>query len=311
MSKIVNVRLPNATAQYSPVQFDQLVRVLEQIIFQLNTTYTPTTSEDTSAAMRWSAGSGGSAGGGFAGAIRGFQTSAGIQMPYGMFMDTDDQESLGITSENILTFNTSVLSSGVRIAAHEAEFTASITTTTMTVTAVASGSLLPGMVLTGTGVTAGTRIVSQSTGTAGGAGDYVVTISQTVASTAVQGSRASKIVFDYPGEYSVSVSVQVTNQDNAIHEFELWAKNKGVNYPLSNTRFDVPVRKSATIWGHTAAAITGTFTVNDPVSDYLEMAWWSNSTEVHVEHYAAGTNPTRPEIPSIILTASFVSAPGA
>lgn len=311
MSKINNVRLPNASAQYSPEQFNQLVRSLEQIVLQLNTTYTPTTSSNLTSTMAWQAGGGGSAGGGFAGAIRGFQTSAGIQLPYGMFMDTDDQESLGITAENIITFDTSVLSSGVRITAHEAQFTASISATTMTVTAVASGSLLPGMVLTGTGVTAGTRIVSQSSGTAGSTGTYVVTPSQTVASTTITGSRASKITFDYPGEYLITVSAQVTNRDNAVHEFELWAKNKGINYPLSNTRFDVPVRKSATIWGHAAAAIIGTFTVNDPVNDYLEMAWWSDSTLVYVETYPANTSPTRPAIPSIILTASFVSTPGA
>ena len=38
------------------------------------------------------------------------------------------------------------------------------------------------------------------------------------------------------------------------------------------------------------------------------MAWWSNSTDVYLEHYAAGTNPDRPEIPSVILTAQFISA---
>jgi len=37
MSKITNVRLPNAARQqYEPSQFDQLVRSLEQVIFQLN-----------------------------------------------------------------------------------------------------------------------------------------------------------------------------------------------------------------------------------------------------------------------------------
>jgi hypothetical protein len=42
MSKITNVRLPNAVAQnYSPEQFNQLVRSLEQVIFQLNNTYSP------------------------------------------------------------------------------------------------------------------------------------------------------------------------------------------------------------------------------------------------------------------------------
>jgi hypothetical protein len=310
MSKLNNVRLPNATPTYSPEQFNQLVRSLEQIVLQLNTSYSSPPSEDRAQKMLWNAGSAGSAGGGFAGGIRGFQTSAGIALPYGLFMNASDQVSLGTTVENIIVYDTPVISSGVRIVPHESTFTASITTTTMTVSAVASGVLLPGMVLTGTGVSAGTIIVSQSTGTAGEAGDYVVSISQTVASTTVQGSRASKITFDYAGEYLITVNAQVTNQNNAVQEFELWAKNKGVNYPLSNTRFDVAVRKSASIWGHLVAAITGIFTVNDPKDDYLEMAWWSDSALVYLEHYAANTAPVRPEIPSVILTAAFVSSPG-
>lgn len=54
MSKIQNVRLPDTAAgQYSPEQFNQMVRSLEQVIFQLNTTYTPITSENTLAAMSW------------------------------------------------------------------------------------------------------------------------------------------------------------------------------------------------------------------------------------------------------------------
>lgn len=310
MSKINNVRLPNASMQYAPEQFDQLVRSLEQIILQLNSTYTPITSENTAASMAWNM-AGASAGGGFAGGIRGFQTSAGIALPHGLFMNASDHDSLGITAENIFVYDTPVISSGVRIVPHQATFTASITTTTMTVTAVASGLLLPGMVLTGTGVSAGTIIVSQSTGTTGSTGTYVVSISQTVASTTVQGSRASKITFDYPGEYLITVRAQVSNANNTSHEYEMWAKNKGVNYPLSNTRYDVVQRKSASIPGHLVAAIKGIFTVNSPKDDFLEMAWWSNGALVYLENHAAGVSPTRPEIPSAIVTASFVSTPGA
>jgi len=118
----------------------------------------------------------------------------------------------------------------------------------------------------------------------------------------------TKLFFDYPGQYQINVSLQVVNQSNNIQEFELWAKNTGTNYPLSNTRFDVPVRKSTGVWGHAVPAISGIFTVNDPVNEYLEMAWWAESTDVYIEHYAARTNPTRPEIPSVILTAHFLSA---
>jgi len=54
MSKITNVRLPNATPSgYDPQQFNQLVRSLEQIILQLNTTYTPVVTENKDQAQSW------------------------------------------------------------------------------------------------------------------------------------------------------------------------------------------------------------------------------------------------------------------
>ena len=54
MSKITNVRLPNSNQSgYDPAQFNQLVRSLEQIILQLNNTYTPTVTENTDQAQAW------------------------------------------------------------------------------------------------------------------------------------------------------------------------------------------------------------------------------------------------------------------
>lgn len=63
--------------------------------------------------------------------------------------------------------------------------TGAIATTTLTVSAVASGSLAVGNTLAGANVTAGTVIVAQLTGTPGGVGTYTVTPSQTAASAAV------------------------------------------------------------------------------------------------------------------------------
>jgi hypothetical protein len=100
----------------------------------------------------------------------------------------------------------------------------------------------------------------------------------------------------------------VTNRGNTAAEFEVWAKDTGVNYALSNTRYDIPARKSSTIWSHVVPTVTGIFTVDNPANDYLEIAWWSDSLDVYLEHYAAGTSPTRPAIPSVILTINFVSA---
>jgi hypothetical protein len=100
----------------------------------------------------------------------------------------------------------------------------------------------------------------------------------------------------------------VSNRGNDAAEFEVWAKDTGTNFPLSNTRFDIPARKSGSIWSHIVPAVAGVFSVSNPATDYLEIAWWSDSPDVYLEHYGAGTNPARPEIPSIILAMAFVSS---
>ena len=84
------------------------------------------------------------------------------------------------------TTTAAVATGGAITIANTTSVTASISGTTMTVTAVGTGSLAVGQFLTGSGVsTAGTRILAQLTGTAGGAGTYSVSIPQTVASTTV------------------------------------------------------------------------------------------------------------------------------
>jgi GDSL-like Lipase/Acylhydrolase family len=66
-----------------------------------------------------------------------------------------------------------------------ASFTGAIAGTTLTVSAIASGYIQPGQALTGAAVTAGTSVLQQLSGTAGGTGTYLVSVSQTAASGAI------------------------------------------------------------------------------------------------------------------------------
>jgi hypothetical protein len=134
-----------------------------------------------------------------------------------------------------------------------------------------------------------------------------LTFNQPVITQGIRVENTDEIWFDRPGQYLVTFTLQVTNRGNTAAEFEVWAGYNGSNYPLSNTRFDIPARKSNTIWSHIVPAITGIFTVTNPDTEYLTIKWWADSTDVYLEHYAAGTSPTRPEIPSVILTVNFVS----
>lgn len=67
-------------------------------------------------------------------------------------------------------------------------FTGSISATTLTVTAVATGALAPGQTLAGTNVDPATTIVSQTSGTTGSTGVYVVSVEQNIASEAMTAS---------------------------------------------------------------------------------------------------------------------------
>jgi hypothetical protein len=149
---------------------------------------------------------------------------------------------------------------------------------------------------------------NQDQSSAGTTSENLITYNTPIFQNGIFVESSTRLRFQYAGQYLIIVNCQFANRGNTAAEFEIWAKDKGVNYPLSNTRFDIPARKSVSIYSHVVAIINGIFTINDPETEYLEIAWWSDSANVFLEHYAAGTNPTRPEIPSVILTANFVSA---
>lgn len=73
---------------------------------------------------------------------------------------------------------TGASASGSSIAAETFSVTGSIAEDILTVTAVASGTVYPGATISGTNVTTGTQIASQLTGTPGGVGTYLLSISQ-------------------------------------------------------------------------------------------------------------------------------------
>jgi len=110
MSKILNVRLPNASPQtYSPEQFNQLVRSLEQVILQLNTTYTPTASDNAAAQGQWFGGAAGASG------IAGPQGAQQLGLPHGAFHSNQDQTAASTTTAYAFTYDVTDISRGVYI----------------------------------------------------------------------------------------------------------------------------------------------------------------------------------------------------
>jgi hypothetical protein len=91
-----------------------------------------------------------------------------------------------------------------------ATITGSIAGTTLTVTALGSGGLSAGDVLSGTGVTAATYIVGALTGT-GGAGTYTVSPSQTAISQAITAYSPAVQYDSVSGAFTVSGSAGSTS----------------------------------------------------------------------------------------------------
>lgn len=134
-----------------------------------------------------------------------------------------------------------------------------------------------------------------------------LTFNQSVIAQGIRVENTDEIWFDDAGQYLVTFRLQVSNRSNAVQEFEVWAGYDGTNYPLSNTRVDLPARKDSSTWGHAVVTVSGIFTVQNPDTEYLTIKWWASSTDVFLEHYSAGTSPARPEVASVILTVSFAS----
>ena len=110
----------------------------------------------------------------------------------------------------------------------------------------------------------------------------------------------------YPGVYNVQFSVQFENSTTSIHEATIWIKQNGIDVPRTASIIAVP-SKHGGINGYMIFAAN--FYVTAAAGDYVEMWWASTSTSLIMEAYAASTSPyTRPAIPSVALTISFVSA---
>lgn len=232
-----------------------------------------------------------------------------INAPYGAFQDSTDQADGSTAVAYYFRFNTTDYSNGVSVTSHTASFTGSIATTTLTVSAISAGTIYPSMQISGTGVTAGTRIVAQLTGTTGGTGTYTVSVSQTVSSTAMTGDLPSKIQVAQDGIYDLQFSAQLVNASNDVQTVSIWFRKNGTDIANSNSEFGLKPRKSTGAPSQTIASMN--FFVDMEKDDYVEMMWRVSDSGVSLEHFAAvtasGTTPAIPATPSIILTVTFIS----
>ena len=134
---------------------------------------------------------------------------------------------------------------------------------------------------------------------------YAVTFNTTDFSNGVTIASNSRITVADSGIWNLQFSIQFTNTTNASQDVDVWFRVNGTNVANSNSRFGFAPRKGAGDPYHIVAALNYFVSLN--ATDYVEIMWRPTDIGVQIEQYAAGTSPTRPAVPSAIVTMSFVS----
>lgn len=134
---------------------------------------------------------------------------------------------------------------------------------------------------------------------------YPVVFSNTDISNGVTLASGSRLTVAVDGIWNVQFSLQIKNVSNDGQDFEIWFRKNGTNIDNSNSRFHISARKSTGDPSHIIASLN--FFVSLVAGDYVEIVGKVSSTDVSLEHFAAGTSPTRPATPSAIATLTFVS----
>ena len=137
---------------------------------------------------------------------------------------------------------------------------------------------------------------------------YSVTFNTTDYSNGVTLSNTSRINVKNYGIYNFQFSLQFKNTTNDTQDVDIWFSKNGTNIDNSNSRFALPARKSSGDPSHLIAAMN--FFIELQANDYVELKWRVSDVGVSLEQYGTSTSPTRPTVPSAIVTVQYV-APSA
>jgi hypothetical protein len=134
-----------------------------------------------------------------------------------------------------------------------------------------------------------------------------VALLQTTSSNgvALDATDKTKVVFDVAGIYNIQFSVQMVSYDGTIDNVTLWFRKNGTDIPYSAGVATVPA-----IHGGVAGTAIISWNLVESVNagDYIQLLFASTTGNTVCATYAGGTAPVTPTSPSVILTATFVSA---
>lgn len=278
LQRIAPPNLPLATGEYSRVYQDQLNNVLRLYFNRLQALLNQLDTRSAAAALL---------------------------LPYGAF----HQDGATVLTGNLTNNSTTPIP-----VANTAEF-------------AASGALLIGDELilytgkTSTTFTGITRGAYSTTNVAHNTGDPVTeaigvaspTTARALIFTATDASygieldpaNPSHVVCSTAGVYNFTFSAQFLNYTTSDDNITLWFKKNGADVPYSAGVEQVGSKHGS---GPGASIVSWNLILDMAVNDYIELYFTSDTGNTVCATYPAGVAPVHPISPSLILTATFVSA---
>lgn len=105
----------------------------------------------------------------------------------------------------------------------------------------------------------------------------------------------TKVIFNKGGTYNIQFSAQFDKISGGKSDIDIWLRNNGVDVPWSNTRITLEGNNDKVV-----GAWNWIYTVGD--GDDIEIMWCSASVDIRLVSFGTQSGPTRPAIPSLILT---------
>jgi hypothetical protein len=123
-------------------------------------------------------------------------------------------------------------------------------------------------------------------------------------SVVTSGGKASRITVKNAGVYNFQWSGQFQNSDNQLYDATIWLRKNGTDIAGSSGLISIP-NSHGGVNGH---GIYGwNYYLQLSANDYIELWWSTDSTQVTIQYYSAGTSPTRPTTASLIATMQYVN----
>lgn len=149
--------------------------------------------------------------------------------------------------------------------------------------------------------------VSEAQGVASASTALAIPFDSTDASNevSIDTTDNTKIVFAVSGYYNIQFSIQLINATSSIDNVTLWFRQNTVDIANTAGIVSVPSKHAG---GIGAAIISWNLVLAVNAGDNVQLMMASDSGNTVAATYPPGTSPIHPASPSVILTATFVSA---